>query len=638
MGINSLHSRLKALILAAARPDVDVITASFVIKPIVPGETVTSLIVDRLAQVYQKPMFFTVTAASSATTDNISDLGTGQHVFGIMGYAPPTVWGALYGVRPPLRDNDPDSGGEGPAINGAIKPDFLAPFYQLAANNCVPAQWEVDSKLTSTASGYRLPPCYVEFGGTSGSTPAAAAIAALLISAAKQAKIARDLERLSWAMRSSGRYLSQMKEPIGYQGYGLMNVSEAWRLLSSSRETPSFSITSRSNGPHEDVRRVPHVGVGLYEYSGWHPGMVGRRVVVIRRQFGDDENRNYELRWRGNDGTFSAPRQVFLPLNESVAVPIKFTLKNAGIHQAILEIVDATDNTVLRSVLNTVVASRRLNEDEQTATWHARIPLAHEECAMFDVRPNTALLMANITIRGGPGSVAAGPSGSKGPHDMLDYLLPNQELGYLKFEEPGSKQMVFAHPDPGSFALCIYNHPEVNERSKGEAGYIEADIKLDGERVNEAFENRATQELHADCSIQRTADSNARGRTPKDDVIGMPVGCGDTHTVDVRLVGEVSKLDFKIKEGTQKLRLDFGEIGAAVKIGVFIYSCATRETQELCTLQDYREDPRVLRYNLPRIGNWKLLLYRLGTPGEARPLTTQIRVIQFPNKGAEASR
>ena len=624
-GTGSLHQDIKAFILAASRADVDVVTASFVVHPMMDGETVTSLILDRLAQVYQKPIFVSATAGPNATTDDISDQGTGQYIFAIMGYETSETWHAFYGVNVPLHDNDPDAGGEGPAMSGALKPDFVTPFHQVAAGECNPRG---SDDVVLTGAGYRLPPCYVKFGGTSASTPDAAGLASSLISGAKQTEMTYDLARISWAMRSSGDYLNHTDEPIGYQGYGLPNLPAAWKLLASDEPTPSFLVTSESNGPHEIDRRAPHVGMGVYEYGGWHPGMTGVREVTITRQSGDKQARHYRLAWRGNDGTFTAPLEVGLPLGKQVKIDVKLTPTVEGIHQAILQIVDPTNGVILHSFLNTLVASQPIGGKDLTATWHARIALSHEVCSIFDVEPETSAISADIHIDGGPAYFRVAPSTSRGHVDPLSYSLPIHDPNIVDFKEPGTKHLIFANPAAGSWAFCVRNHQGGAERQGKNAAYIQAKISLTSLRVDVK-----PKKIHVATALNGRSillgeivllnQGNALERAQVDTQIGF----AKEQVILLPPVGQTSDLQFKVGERTKKLVIELHvPEDVRPKTAVSIYAC----TEERCMLQDYQEDPELLEYRMPQAGTWKILAYRVGESTGTNVIPMRVDVTQIP--------
>src|SRR5262249_31994388 len=66
--------------------------------------------------------------------------------------------------------------GRGPANDGAMKPDILAPYQSVSASSC-------DYQSPTTPFVYRLPTCYQLGGGTSNATPFAAGAVARLLSA-----------------------------------------------------------------------------------------------------------------------------------------------------------------------------------------------------------------------------------------------------------------------------------------------------------------------------------------------------------------------------------------------------------------------------------------------------------------------
>ncbi len=606
-GSGSLHEDIKAFIATACRQDVDVITASFVIKPMIAGETVASLILDRLAVLYQKPMFFTATAGPSSTTDNISDQATGSHVFAVMGYTPPEVWKALNGVNVPLRDNDPDGGGEGPAINGALKPDFLAPFHQIAAGNCTPNDW--DQSHSDVSEGFRVPHCYVKFGGTSGSTPEVAAVAALLISASKQIKIPITLDRIAWALRSSATYLDQMPEPIGYQGYGLPNVQNAWSSMASAELTPSFVVTSQSNGPREFNRRQPHAGVGIYEYANWHPGMSGSAFVTITRKDSENSRRAlFLLKWRGNDGTFMAPNSVVLAFDKPTPVPIDFKLATPGIHQAILEIVDPSTDRSLGSFLNTVVASQPVALSSTPTSWQGEVPLSHEVCPTFDVAAGTSVLSVTVTISKGPAIFWTGPSTSRGSDSYLRYFLPNQNPNTIFFKAPGTRHVLIANPADGVWAFCVRNHQGAADRQGENVASIDARIEVSPFQlalklsdIHLRAEPDGRTQIGADLSVKNIGVGVRRP------IIKSEPAIVDRRSMSFLPDKRTLTADFAIPEETSQLSLLFPR--RAGNLTAFVYLCGQNSDEaKRCKLLDVKVATGPLDYIRPSPGTWKVLL------------------------------
>lgn len=154
----------------------------------------TSLILDRLAVIYQKPMFFIE-----------GDMGGGEHVFGIRDYMSSEDWRKLYGVDAPLRDNSLQSG-SGPEImlDGVSKPDFLLPD-SMYATSCNSPDAARDPR---TFAGFQVPPCYGLVGSQSEPVAAAAGLAAVLRSVPRNRPGRNTVWTGSHGLCAAGRSIS----------------------------------------------------------------------------------------------------------------------------------------------------------------------------------------------------------------------------------------------------------------------------------------------------------------------------------------------------------------------------------------------------------------------------------------------
>src|SRR5690606_3945037 len=81
--------------------------------------------------------------------------------------------------------------------------------------------------------------------------------------------------------------------------------------------------------------------------------------VKITRKSGPTRLVPHRLSWLGNDGTFTAPPLVLLPLNKPVEITV-WARPKAGVHSAILRVDDPSTSTVDLEVLHTVVAAQPL--------------------------------------------------------------------------------------------------------------------------------------------------------------------------------------------------------------------------------------------------------------------------------------
>ena len=174
-----------------------------------------------------------------------------------------------HGVVPAFADNLHVVGAGGPAGNGALKPDLLAPSNVLSSD----VAFEPGGRVEGL---YELPPGYAIAGGTSTATPVAAGAVALLISAAKQTGTPYDAARLRRALLTTARPLAHIA-PFD-QGNGLLQVAAAWEALRRLAHEPAtaapvaIAVQAPVRTALSDWLVPAHTGPGLYELGGWRVG------------------------------------------------------------------------------------------------------------------------------------------------------------------------------------------------------------------------------------------------------------------------------------------------------------------------------------------------------------------------------
>src|SRR5205085_4164664 len=151
----------------------------------------------------------------------------------------------------------------GPGKEGALKPNLLAPTISLTTR---PGFLAGENRYGS----YSLPPGYQIYGGTSTSTPFAAAAAALLISAARQTGVNYDPDRLRWAMMSTARFLPTIGAES--QGTGLLQVEAAWEALRHARDPINIIVRAPVNAVRSDYLDESDRAGGIFEREGWTAG------------------------------------------------------------------------------------------------------------------------------------------------------------------------------------------------------------------------------------------------------------------------------------------------------------------------------------------------------------------------------
>ena len=390
----SLGDAIEGFIRAERDPRIDLITSSQVGETFpATGESIFALVLERLVHLYGKPIF----AAAGNSGPRISlpiEPASAPGVISVGGYVGRDTYLAHYGWHVASQDWLIAYSARGPTLDGAMKPDILAPVLSIAAAPCSeeqkPARYLV----------YTLPPCYMLGGGTSSATPHAAGAGAVLISAAKQAGVPHDAARLAWALRTSARPLSGYG--VHEQGGGLIDVPKAWDLLRRPVQVPEIHVDAPTRTLMDPYLRRPGHGRGLYEREGWATGDTGTRTITLTRTSGLPGAVPYGLRWRGNDGTFTAATQrVSLPFNQPVGVPVHIAPRTPGVHSAALEVVEPS-GLVVHQVLATIVAAQQLTATNgytarlrSTAEWPRPIPF------FVNVPRGTAVLRVEMRVHAG---------------------------------------------------------------------------------------------------------------------------------------------------------------------------------------------------------------------------------------------
>jgi len=436
---------IEAVITAMKDRRVDIATIEFGnFLPLNDGRSTFSTIANRLTRKYGKLLF----AGAGNGNDGLNGImspADADEVIAVGSYMSRETSRVNYGVVLPDADNMNGYTSHGPTKEGRLKPDLLAPTIVLSTKpGFLPGenQW----------GNYSLPAGYQVYGGTSTSTPFAAAGAVLLISAAKQSGVKYDPRRLRWAMLSSARFLANYSPEK--QGAGLLQVPAAWEALKNAPEPIDIVSRAPVTAALSQYLQQANQGTGIFEREGWTAGQSGERVISFTRTSGTSRPMKLQLRWLGNDETFTAPAEITLPLNATVPVPISIAPKTNGVHSALLKLVSAS-GIVVHQVLNTIVAAEQLdNRNSFTITRSGQAEWLHSQSHFVNVPAGTPALKVDVLI--GEGNVM--PSLTR-PNGRFYYLLPPDQspLGYTRYQNAGSWSRVISNPDPGVWQITVDN-------------------------------------------------------------------------------------------------------------------------------------------------------------------------------------
>jgi subtilisin family serine protease len=601
------YGQTEATIKAAQHPEVDVIyfeqssyiTRTYLLRD---GRLVPSVIGDRLASKYGVTIF--------SPTHNYPVLGAtddivfGRGTIGIGGHESKENFFLNHGVRVEHDDNLLITGGYGPMGDGALKPDLISP-----SNYVSTAQGFVEGRAIPGL--FQLPPGYTIAGGTSTATPTAAGAGALLISAAKQAGLKHDPERIKWAMTRSGRWVPHIE--AYKQGNGVVNVAGAWEILKElDRTRELLTITSRApvRHPYSHLLPNPHEGVGLYERDGWAPGKRQERTITFTRTSGPSQPMPFALSWAGNDHkAFSAPLSVVLPLNRPVPVTLAVEPPEYGVFTAHLTLDHPDVPGYAFRTAATVVAPEPLEASNGfTVRKTTKVPRPGMQSFFFQVPEGASALRIELgwteravsmavvrpdTRQSRGDDVVSSPRGIT--HVVLDPMPGMWEVRLGDVADTQTfdwQQAKKEEPVPPTPATLTVSALAVEVREVGEAGSVGSSDA--GMEFDLALSNRMAEFTGG--------------------VVSTPVASGRRETLEI---GEKEQVVFEVEVlpgSTALLARAFQVADPGADLDLYVFDC----TGELCRGAKVDADPVgdewVLVSN-PAPGAWKIVVDAPSVPG-----------------------
>lgn len=482
-GIESHQSnRIEAMILLARLADVDIIsTQEWYDLRLKDGHSVWSIIADRLVTTYHKAIFVSAGNEGSGL-GSVGEAANGAHVMKVGGSIDRDTWYTNFALIADRKSYLFNNSSRGPDAAGGISPDFVTPMAHLIAQPMGTSGdpvIRINTGHFSSRAIYQNPPGYTLQMGTSLSTPTAAGVAALLVSAAKQTHTAVDPMRLRWALAGGAHYLPEYQ--AYEQGSGLLDVRSAWARLQGApppieivAEAPVRTILSH-------YLEASGLGHGLYEREGWAPGDSATRVVTFVRTSGPAEPVSYRLRWLGNDGTFAsaATRQ----LGSRTSLPITVHPRTAGSHSALLQLIGDDCLTPTYQMSAVVIAANPLDPAHHYRfVEHGHAEWLGKTSYFIAVPPRTAALDLRLAIeQGAVALIVHDPSGGgypsavqamRGRHwDWPDDIA----IGRTQQQLRGVIRRTIEFPEPGVWELIVEHEgsatPELRSKRQQAAAF-----------------------------------------------------------------------------------------------------------------------------------------------------------------------
>jgi subtilisin family serine protease len=315
------------------------------------GNNARAALYSRLISDFGVQMFLSA-GNSGPGVNTVGDPSVADNVVSVAASISKDTWLSNYGSVVAKANNLFNFSSRGPREDGGAKPNIAAPG---SAISTVPL-WQPGQPVAE--AGYALPPGFAMFNGTSMASPQATGAAALLLSAAFATDKAVTPAQLRRAVYTSAKWIPGVKA-YG-QGNGMFNVPGAWDLLKGNVQVRDYSVDAPVCTPISEFLATPHRGAGVYNRcaaveGGHKPGQAKSYRVFVTRTSGPAGSRPHKITLLGNNGTFTAPASVNLPLGKEVSFVIK-AKPAAGAHGVIVRLNDAATSTIDHEFSVTVIA------------------------------------------------------------------------------------------------------------------------------------------------------------------------------------------------------------------------------------------------------------------------------------------
>jgi hypothetical protein len=548
----------EGFIEAAKRPEVDIVSSSGGIT-LVPDTAADfgGVLFERLVRVYGKPIV-------NGALNNHLQLGTSLAlgaVLSVGGSLGPKTYASLHGGRPLERMIVHPTSSAGPSLDGAIKPDFIAPVERLSTD----LPWNRDLEaVPDNAPLYRLPRGYQISCCTSASGPYAAGVIALLISGAKQMKMSYSVESLTHAMKISARFLSGFGSHE--QGNGVLDVKAAWRELTHPVDVPRIVASAEIVHPLAQYAARGPRGEGILEFEGWTPGMTGIREIRLRRESGPDRPITYVVSWTGNDGTFHTSRSVTLPLRKTIALPVTIAAKSAGAHSALLNLHDHGSNVISFRTQATIVAAEHIDPTNGSVRITGRVPFLRTHADYIQVPPGAAAISFELEVLRGVIRPSILPA-----HGLFPGYYLHVHPRNITSVATGTHTVILPNPGPGTWTIQTSNNSK--------RFHVPGDPPADDEDAEYALTVRVlSASIHLVPSPPSVAvDVTNLGSAIREPVITVSPGTLKTHRATFRPDGLPNAIDISVPKDAATLSLRLRNENPGVGVELYLYDCTSGE-------------------------------------------------------------
>jgi hypothetical protein len=385
------HALIEGMIFVAKQSNVDVINMSIGGLPALnDGNNTRATLYNRLIEQYNVQMFIS-SGNEGPGLNTAGDPSVATRVMSVGAYVSNATLQSNYGSDSAFVDNLNTFTSRGPREDGGFKPQLVAPGSAISTT----PMWQDGGPVPGT---YTLPPGYQMFNGTSMASPQAAAVGALLISAAKSFGAQRQPAQMRQALNSTARLLDTSRIQVYAQGNGLISAGAAWELLKTNIKLSEISASVPVTTVISQFLATPHVGTGIYDREDVVLNVPYTRTYTFVRMKGGAKAITYNASWLGNDGTFSSGNSVSLALNKPVQYTVNINPQSYGIHSAILQLDDPATAGVDFQTMNVVVVPETFSAGNNYSIAHTgSIGRNQAESVFYDVPAGVAALRVDFS-------------------------------------------------------------------------------------------------------------------------------------------------------------------------------------------------------------------------------------------------
>ena len=392
------HALLEGMIYAVTVAHVDVINMSIGGLPALnDGNNARAALYNRLIDDFGVQMFFSA-GNDGAGANTVGDPSVTDHVVSVGAYVRKATWQKNYGSDLAVEESLFGFSSRGPREDGGFKPTIVAPG---SAISSAPT-WQLGQPVAGT---YDLPPGYAMLNGTSMASPQSTGAAALLLSAALATGVEHSPAQLRQAITSSARFVPGLQ--AYEQGNGLFTVDQAWNLLKNNIRVTDITSSVPVSTPLSAFLATPGKGVGIYDREGVRAGDKYTRDYTFTRTSGGDAPITYQVKWTGNDGTFTSPTTIALRKGFATKLRVHIEPRSAGIHSAVLTLDNPLTTGVEYETLNTVITAEDFTADNGFTVRHGgQIGRNQVTSFFYRVAPGTPAF--KVDMQGGGAAAGAG--------------------------------------------------------------------------------------------------------------------------------------------------------------------------------------------------------------------------------------